>query len=116
LLDGRCLLEEVRLAPDLELEPSYSTTEIPGRCVKCLAEEQFRDCLRELLRGESANKELEETYEALVSFLMSPGLEKLRAETERYLAEGRDVKVVLHAGGREPSYEIRVGQRPEEEV
>ena len=104
------------MAPDLELEPSYSTTEIPGRCIKCLAEEQFRDCLRELLKGGSQSKELAETYEALVSLLKSPDLGKLRAESERYLAEGRDVKVIVHPGEGEPRYEIRVGQRPEEEV
>ena len=104
------------MAPNLELEPRYSTTEIPGRCIKCLAEEQYRDCLRELLKGGSQSKELEEMYEALVSLLKSPDLGKLRAETERYLAEGRDVKVVLRAGGTEPGYEISVGQRPEEGV
>jgi hypothetical protein len=102
------------MVPDLELEPTYSTTEIPGRCIKCLAEEQFRDCLRELLKGGSESKELEEMYEALVSLLKSPDLGKLRAESERYLAEGRDVKVVLHTGEGEPRYEIRVGQQPEE--
>jgi hypothetical protein len=102
------------MASDLELEPRYSTTEIPGRCIKCLAEEQYRDCLRELLKGGSQSKELEEMYEALVSLLKSPDLGKLRAESERYLAEGRDVKVVLHMGEGEPRYEIRAGQQPEE--
>ena len=104
------------MAPNLELEPRYSTTEIPGRCIKCLAEEQYRDCLRELLKGGSQSKELEEMYEALVSLLKSPDLGKLRAESERYLAEGRDVKVILHPGEGEPRYEMKVGQRPEKGV
>ena len=98
------------MPPTLELEPRYSTREIPGRCIKCLAEERYRDCLRELLKGGSEGKELEETYEALVSLLKSPELQKLRDESERYLAEGRDVKVVLHLGEAKPRYEIRVGQ------
>jgi hypothetical protein len=98
------------MTPNLELEPRYSTREIPGRCIKCLAEERYRDCLRELLKGGSEGKELEETYEALVSLLKSPELQKLRDESERYLAEGRDVKVVLHLGEAKPRYEIRVGQ------
>jgi len=98
------------MAPNLELEPRYSTREIPGRCIKCLAEQQYRDCLRELLKGGSEGKELKETYEALVSLLKSPELQQLRDESERYLAEGRDVKVVLHLGGGEPRYEIKVGQ------
>jgi hypothetical protein len=106
--------EEIRMARDLELEPSYSTTEIPGKCIKCLAEEQYRDCLRELLKGGSGSKELEEMYEALVWLLKSPDLAKLRAESERYLAEGRDVKVVLRTGEGGPIYEIKVGQQSEE--
>jgi len=97
----------------LELEPAYSTREIPGRCVKCLAEAQYRDCLRELLKGPNEASELGETYEALVSLLKSPELEKLRDECERYLADGRDVKIVLHLGEGEPRYEIKVGQQSE---
>ena len=98
------------MVPNLELEPRYSTREIPGRCIKCLAEEQSRDCLRQLLKGGSEDKELEETYEALASLLKSPELQKLRDESERYLAEGRDVKIVLHLGEGEPRYELKVGQ------
>jgi hypothetical protein len=94
----------------LELEPRYSTREMPGRCIKCLAEEGYRDCLSELLKGGSERKELEETYEALVSLLNYPELQKLIDESERYLAEGRDVKVVLHLGEGEPRYELRIGQ------
>jgi hypothetical protein len=98
------------MARDIELEPRYSTREIPGRCIKCLAEDRYRDCLRELLKGKSQGKEIEETYEALVSLLESHELQKLRDESERYLAEGRDVKVVLHLGEGEPRYEIKVGE------
>ena len=95
---------------DIELEPRYSTREIPGRCIKCFAEEQYLDCLKELLKGGGQGGELEETYEALVSLLKSPELQKLRDESERYLGEGRDVKVVLYLGKEEPRYEIKVGQ------
>ena len=98
------------MTPSMDLEPRYSTKEIPGRCIKCLAEEQSRDCLRQLLRGGSEDKELQETYEALVSLLKSPELQKLRDESERHLAEGRDVKVVLHLGEGEPRYELKVSQ------
>ncbi len=97
------------MAPDIELEPRYSTREIPGRCIKCFAEEQYLDCLKELLRGEGQGKELKETYEALVSFLKSPDLQALRDESERYLAEGRDVKVVIRMEEGKPRYEIRAG-------
>jgi hypothetical protein len=94
----------------LELEPRYSTTEMPGRCIKCLAEEGYRGCLSELLKGGGESKELEETYEALVSLLNSPELQKLLDESERHLAEGRDVKVVVHLVEGKPRYELRIGQ------
>lgn len=99
------------MAPSFELEPRYSTTEIPGRCIKCLAEEQYRDCLRALLKGGDQNRELEQTYAALVSFLKSPDLLKVRDECERHLAEGRDVKAVLHLGEGKPRYEIKVSEQ-----
>ncbi|MGQ9573419.1 MAG: hypothetical protein ACUVV3_09640 [Dehalococcoidia bacterium] len=94
----------------MELEPRYSTREIPGRCIKCLAEDQHRDCLRQLLKGGHDSAELKEVYEALVSLLKSAELQKLRDESERYLAEGREVKVVVHLGEGEPRYEIKVEQ------
>jgi hypothetical protein len=99
------------MAPSFELEPRYSTTEIPGRCIKCLAEEHYRDCLRLLLMAGGESKELQETYEALVSFLKSPELLEVRDECERQLAEGRDVRAVLHLGEGKLRYEIKVDQQ-----
>ena len=58
-------------------------------------------------------KELEETYEGLVSLLESTELQKLRDECERHLADGRNVKIVLRLGQGEPRYEIKVGQQSE---
>jgi hypothetical protein len=95
---------------DIVLQPRYSTWEIPGRCIKCLAEQEYGNCLRELLKGEGENKGLEETYEAVVSFLKSPELQRLRDESEKYLAEGKDVKVLIHLGEEKPRYEIKLSQ------
>jgi hypothetical protein len=110
LFYGRYLPEEVRTVGDIELQPRYSTREIPGKCIKCLAEQEYGDCLRELLRGEGENKGLEETYEAIVSFLTASELQRLRDETEKYLAEGKDVKVVIHLEEGKPRYQIKLGQ------
>jgi len=92
----------------LELEPRYSTKEIPGRCIKCLADKEVGSCLRMLLGDETDNKELQRRYEALVSFIRSPELVKVRDECEKYLAEGKEVNVVLHLGRRKPKYEIKL--------
>jgi hypothetical protein len=96
------------MVDDFELKPRYSTREIPGRCIKCLAEQEYGNCLRELLKGREESEELEDRYEALLSFLKSPELQKLCDESERYLSEGKNVKVVLHLGEQEPKYEIKL--------
>jgi hypothetical protein len=93
---------------DIELAPGYSTKEVPGKCIKCLAEQESRNCLWELLKSEGNNKELEQTYEAMITLLKSSELKKLRDESEKYLAEGRNVKIVIHLGDGEPKYEIKL--------
>jgi len=75
----------------INLDPRYSTKEIPGKCIKCLAEQELNSCLLELLRGEEENKELEQRFEALASFQKSPESQKLRDKSERLLAESKQV-------------------------
>lgn len=93
---------------DIEIEPRYSTREIAGKCIKCQAEQQSRDCLWELLKGQKGNERLAETYEAMIALLKSPELQRLRDESERYLSEGRNVKILIHFGDGEPRYELKV--------
>jgi hypothetical protein len=90
------------------LNPKYSTKEIPGRCIKCLAEHELNKCLFELLRAVGENKELEQKFEVLVSFLKSPESKALRDECERYLAEGKQVTVRINFKSGKPKYELRV--------
>jgi hypothetical protein len=92
----------------LELEPRYSTREIPGRCIKCLADKEIGSCLRLLLGDETDNIDLQRRYEELVSFLRSPDLVKVRDECEKHLSEGKEVSVILHLGGENPKYEIKL--------
>ena len=74
----------------IHLEPRFSTREIPGKCIKCLAEKELNNCLMELLREEGENKEMEQRFETLVTFLKSPESIKLRDEAEKLLSEGTD--------------------------
>ena len=92
----------------IELKPGYSTVQIPGKCLKCLAEQEYGDCLRGLLRGEEGKKALEERFEALTSLLKSPELARLRDESEKYLADGKEVKLTIHVTEGRPRYEIKV--------
>ncbi len=93
----------------ISLDPRYSTTAVPGKCIKCLAEQEMNNCLLELLRqGAAGNRELEERFEALVSFLKSPESKKLRDESERYLAEGKRVSVEICFENGKPIYRLKV--------
>jgi hypothetical protein len=92
----------------IDLDPRYSTSDVPGRCVKCLAEQKLNNCLFELLRGEGDEKELVQRFETLVSFLKSPESQKLRAESERYLSEGKEVTVSIHFVDGKPRYDLKV--------
>jgi hypothetical protein len=93
----------------IKLDPKYSTKEIPGKCIKCLAEQELNNCLLELLRhGEEGNQELEHRFEALLSFLKSPESKRLRDESEKYLAEGKQVTVDIHFEAGKPVYELKI--------
>jgi hypothetical protein len=92
----------------IDLNPRYSTKDIPGRCIKCLAEQELSSCLRMLLTDEKDNKEVQQRFEMLVSFLKSPEAQKIRDESERFLADGRQVTLKIHLDDDKPSYELKV--------
>lgn len=80
----------------INLEPMYTTTHIPGKCVKCLAEKELNDCLMELLREEGDGNKTQEKFELLSAFLKSPESQKLLDESEKYLSEGKQVKIIVN--------------------
>jgi len=93
----------------IKLNPRYSTNEIPGKCIKCLAEQELNNCLLELLRqGEVGNQAMEHRFEVLVAFLKSPESKKLRDESEKYLAEGKQVTVDIRFEAGKPVYELKI--------
>ena len=100
--------DEVANNESIDLEPRYSTSNVPGRCVKCLAEEKLNTCLLELLRGEGDEEELARRFETLVTFLQSPESKKLRDESEKYLAEGRQVSVRIDFVDGKPKYSLEI--------
>ena len=91
-----------------DLQPGYSTGEIPGKCIKCLAEQELNSCLRILLTGEGEEKGVQQQYEMLLSFLKSSESRKLRDESEKYLAEGKEVTLRLSFANGKPEYELEV--------
>jgi hypothetical protein len=80
-----------------ELEPRYSTNEIPGRCLKCLGEQELYSCLRDLLKNDPYDENDVKKFEVLLTFLKSPEMEHLRAESERLLSEGKQVTLKINS-------------------
>lgn len=78
---------------NFDLEPKYSSNEVPGKCLKCLAEKELNDCLFGLLSEQTDDAELQQRYEALVALLESPDFEKLRSQAEQLLSDGKQVKI-----------------------
>ena len=92
----------------IELEPRYSTSQLPGKCVKCLTEQQLDGCLRQLLVECGEDEDLVKRYSALLAFLKSPESQKLRDESEKYLAEGKKVSVKINFETDKPEYELKI--------
>jgi len=92
----------------IDLNPQHSTSNVPGKCIKCLAEQELDKCLLELMKAGSDDKALAQRFEMLVSFLKSPESQKLRDESERYLAEGKQVTVRISFEDGNPKYELKI--------
>jgi hypothetical protein len=104
-----CNDELIRYSMDsFDLEPRYSTNEISGKCLKCLSEQELNSCLRQLLRDEDTNETVQHKYQALIDFLESPEFEPLREESEKYLAEGKQVSVKISIVEGKPKYELMI--------
>jgi hypothetical protein len=78
---------------NFNLEPKYTSNEVPGRCLKCLAEKELNNCLFGLLGEKTTDEELHQRYEALLALLESPDFEKLRSRAEKILSDGKQVKI-----------------------
>jgi hypothetical protein len=62
--------------------------------------------LKNLLMEEHYDEEFEEKYEMLVAFLQSPDLIKMCVESERHLAEGKKVLLIISTANGKPKYEL----------
>ncbi|MFC1963991.1 hypothetical protein ACFLV1_01250 [Chloroflexota bacterium] len=90
-----------------ELEPIYSKGEVPGKCIKCLGEQELNSCLMQMLRYD-VDDDVKEKYEALVTFLKSPESERLRIESENHMADGKNVSVIISYQNGKPEYELKI--------
>jgi len=87
---------EIELVPDL------------SHCIETVARRKYEDTLKKLLAPGETSKELEERLETLGLFLQTTDFGKLRAESEKWLLEGRVVKFVIYTEGGAPRYTMQV--------
>ena len=73
----------------IEFKPSLA------ECIETLAKREYRGSLQSLLASTENSQELQEKVELLGAFLESADFGKLRAESEKWLSEGRNVKFIL---------------------
>ena len=87
---------------NIELVPTLS------RCVETVAKKEYDDAVRQILASAEHNRRLCEMVKLLKSFLETADFKKLRAESERYLVEGRSVKFVIYTEGGVLKYEMLI--------
>ena len=112
---GRALLASLQdrrmiAVEPIDLEPRYTDSQLPGRCLKCLAEQRLDGCLRQLLTQEGEDPELVQKYSALLSFLQSEDSAELRDQAERILAQGKSVTVRVCSDGDKTTYILQVDE------
>ncbi len=71
------------------------------------AKRQYNQLLRQLLEKD-ADSELMEKAEILRLFLESADFNKLRAQSEKHLVEGRKVRFIVHLDRGQPKYEMKI--------
>ncbi len=77
-------------------------------CIETVAKQRYAEIVRRLLTSGENNAELLEVGRILKNFLETADFKKLRVESERYLAEGKRVKLVLHEGSEVQEYHMQV--------
>jgi hypothetical protein len=87
---------KIELVPDL------------AHCIETVAKREYAETVRQLLALGEVNEKLREKAELLTTFLQTADSKKLRAESERHLAEGRNIKFVVYLEGGVPKYYMRV--------
>ena len=87
---------KVELVPDL------------SHCIETVAKREYQETVQCLLSTEAACEELKERVEILRLFLESADFKKLRAESERFLTNGRRVKFIVYTQGKVSKHDMQV--------
>lgn len=92
----------------IELTPKYTSLDVSGKCLRCLAAKEANDCLYDFLDGDVEDEALLQRFKLLAAFYNSPDLQKLIDQSEKYLSAGKTVSVKLTDNNGELSWELIV--------
>ena len=84
----------------IEFKPTLS------QCVETLAKREYRESLQGYMASTENSKALAEKIELLRLFLETADFSKLRAESEKWLSEGRGVKFILRLENGKPETKL----------
>jgi len=76
-------------------------------CIEGTARQEYKKSADEYMQRGRKDVKLEQKIELLRMFLESTDFRKLRAESEKYLVEGKRVKFVLYLEKGKPRYEMK---------
>ena len=86
----------------IELVPDLS------HCIETIARREHKQTVKEMLGADVLDEVLAEKAEILRLFLNGTDLRRLRAESEKHLIEGREVKFVIFLKDGEIDYQMIV--------
>jgi len=93
------------MAIRIELVPTLD------HCIETAARREFRQAAEEYMQSNKEDKNLEERIELLRMFLDTANFRQLRAESERYLTEGKVVRFILTLDKGKLNYEMKMRRR-----
>ena len=87
---------------NIELTPTLDL------CIEGTARQEYKKSADEHMQKGNKDKKLEDRIELLRMFLETMDFRKLRADSEKYLVEGKAVKFILTSANGKPKYEMKV--------
>lgn len=86
----------------IELIPSLT------HCIHTITKREYEDTLRQMLSDAAGNEQLNQRLELLTIVLKEIDFKHLRLESEKYMVQGKKVKVIFFLENNTPGYEIQV--------
>ena len=77
-------------------------------CIEGTARQEYKNSADEYMRKGEQDRKLEEKIELLRMFLETTDFRKLRAESEKYLIEGKKIRFILTSEKGKPKYEMKI--------